>query len=97
MDSSCITLYTIQSGDTCNKIAESRNVSSCAVYGPNGVSDCSELAAGKKLCLLGECVWYQVKAGDTCDSIIKARAASTSQTPTDAEVFVGWNPSINAA
>ncbi|KAG4433580.1 hypothetical protein IFR05_010949 [Cadophora sp. M221] len=74
MDSSCITLYTIQSGDTCNKIAEARNVSSYAVYGPNGVSDCSELPTGKK-----------------------ARATSTGQSLTDAEVFVGWNPSINAA
>jgi hypothetical protein len=90
-DASCITLYTFQAGDTCNSVAVARNVSSYAVYGPTGITNCSNLPTGKKICLLGQCRRYQVKTGDTCDGIIAANSVTV-----DPQVFVAWNPNIDA-
>ncbi len=91
LDPGCVTLYTIQAGDTCNSIALSRNVSTFAVYGSSGLEDCSNLPTGSKLCLLGQCVIYQVQQDDTCDSIIAAAGITVSPS-----MFVAWNPNINA-
>jgi len=87
---SCVTLYTTGAGNTCNSIAVARNVSSFAVYGANGIRNCSSINTGTKLCLLGQCKRYQVKSGDTCQSILKA-----ANLIIDAEVFIAWNPNIN--
>ena len=65
MHSSCVTFYTIGAGNTCNSIAELKNVSSYAIYGPNGIDDCSNLPVDTKICLLGQCMRYQVKV--TCN------------------------------
>lgn len=91
LDSSCVTIYTIASGATCNSIAVARNVSSYSVYGPNGIKDCSSLPTGQKLCLLGQCRRYQIKQGDTCTGII-----ATTGKYIDPEIFVAWNPNINS-
>ncbi|KAB5511429.1 hypothetical protein GE09DRAFT_982082 [Coniochaeta sp. 2T2.1] len=90
LDPGCVTLYTIQAGDTCDSIAVSQNVSTWAVYGASGIRDCSNLPTGSKLCLQGECWLHQVKETDTCDSIIAAAHISVSPI-----TFVAWNPNIN--
>jgi LysM domain len=86
----CVTLYTIQAGDTCNRIALAKNVSTFAVYGATGISNCTNLPTGSQICLLGQCLQHQVKDGDTCDSIIAANGNYVSPT-----TFRGWNPNIN--
>ncbi|KAK3682791.1 hypothetical protein B0T22DRAFT_484813 [Podospora appendiculata] len=91
LDPGCVRLYTIQAGDTCNSIAVSQNVSTFAVYGSSGFRDCASLPTGTKVCLLGQCVNYQVKAGDTCDGIIAAAGITVSPS-----MFVAWNTNINA-
>jgi hypothetical protein len=88
---SCVSLYNTIAGDTCDSIAVARNVSSFAVYGANGIRDCSNIASGKKLCLLGQCKRYRVQAGDTCSGII-----ASNNLQIDAEIFAAWNPNINA-
>lgn len=87
---SCVTIYTSGSGNTCNSIAIARNVSSFAVYGANGIRNCSSIKTNTKLCLLGQCKRYQVQFGDTCQSILKA-----SNLVVDPEIFTAWNPNIN--
>lgn len=91
LDPGCVRLYTVQAGDTCNSIAVSQNVSTFAVYGSSGLEDWSNLPTGSKLCLLGQCVTYQVQLGDTCDTIIAAAGITVSPS-----MFVAWNPNINA-
>lgn len=91
LEPGCVSLYTIQAGDTCNSIALAQNVSTFAVYGSHGITDCSNLPAGSKLCLLGQCVLHQVQETDTCDSIIAGAGITVSPS-----MFVAWNPNINA-
>ncbi|KAK3332585.1 hypothetical protein B0T19DRAFT_439410 [Cercophora scortea] len=91
LDPGCVSLYTTQANDTCNSIAVSQNVSTFAVYGSSGLWDqCSSLPTGTKLCLLSQCVNYQVQQGDTCDGIIAAAGLTVSPS-----MFVAWNPNIN--
>ncbi|KAK4139970.1 uncharacterized protein C8A04DRAFT_32541 [Dichotomopilus funicola] len=53
LDPGCVTIYTIQAGDTCESVAASQNVSTFAVYGPSGLKRaCSSLpAVGQYICL----------------------------------------------
>ncbi|KAJ4286164.1 hypothetical protein N0V88_008108 [Collariella sp. IMI 366227] len=83
LDPGCVSLYTIQVGDTCNSIAQAQNVSTFAVYGSHGITDCSNLPAGSKLCLLGQCLLHEVRETDTCDSIIAGAGITVS-----ASIFV---------
>lgn len=91
LEPGCVSLYTIQAGDTCNSIALAQNVSTFAVYGSHGITDCSDLATGSKLCLLGQCLLHQVQETDTCDSIIAGAGITVSPS-----MFVAWNPNIDA-
>ncbi|KAK4032564.1 hypothetical protein C8A01DRAFT_20367 [Parachaetomium inaequale] len=91
LEPGCVSLYTIQAGDTCNSIALAQNVSTFAVYGSHGITDCSNLPAGSKLCLLGQCLLHQVHETDTCDSIIAGASITVSPS-----MFVAWNPNIDA-
>ncbi|KAH8909866.1 hypothetical protein BR93DRAFT_423031 [Coniochaeta sp. PMI_546] len=87
----CVTLYTINAGDTCDSIAVSQNVSTWAIYGATGIVDCTNLPTGSQLCLQGQCLLYQVQAADTCDSIITAAHIVVSPS-----MFVAWNPNIDS-
>lgn len=61
-----------------------------AVYGASGIQDCSSLPIGSQICLIGQCLLYQVKDTDTCDSIVAAAHLIVSPS-----TFVAWNPNIN--
>jgi len=90
LDSDCVTLYQIKAQDTCNSIALSQRVSTYAVYGPSGIK-CNALPVGSKICLLGQCEQHKIVESDICDGIIAAKGEAI-----DPQMFVAWNPDINA-
>jgi hypothetical protein len=57
----------------------------------SSLTDCSNLPAGSKLCLLGQCLLHQVQETATCDSIIAGAGITVSPS-----MFVAWNPNIDA-
>jgi hypothetical protein len=81
----------IQEGNTYNSVALAQNVSTFAVYGSHGITDCSNMPAGSKVCLLGQCLLHKVQETDTCDSIIAGVGVTVSPS-----MFVAWNPNIDA-
>jgi len=93
----CVRSYTIQAGDICDSISKVQNVSTyqLAVVN-NGIinSDCSNLEAGKAICLgtAGEdcSTTYTVQKDDTCDLISAAHSINST-------ILNLNNPQINDA
>ncbi|KZL86126.1 hypothetical protein CI238_09105 [Colletotrichum incanum] len=86
----CESPYVVQSGDTCDSIATARGVSTHAVIraGQAGPG-CTNLAAGKKLCLPEPCTQYRVQWDDSCSKILAAVPGL------EAQHLLTWNPNIN--
>jgi hypothetical protein len=64
--------YTTIKGDTCSSISGAKNISSSSLWLANSniLSNCSNIAAGQRLCLPHSCSkTYTVKPGDSCDLI----------------------------
>ncbi|KAH8649260.1 hypothetical protein BX600DRAFT_554788 [Xylariales sp. PMI_506] len=81
--------YTVVSGDNCNAIAETSEVSTGSLIALNSLRlDCTDIFVDQVLCLPLACTSYVVQSGDTCISIANASATSFQQ-------LVAWNPTIN--
>lgn len=82
--------YTVQSGDNCNAIAQSKSIATRQIISINRLAtDCSNLIAGQNICLPpSTCTTYTVQSGDTCTSIVSGEGMdSTSQ-------LLGINPGL---
>ncbi|KAF4153480.1 hypothetical protein CNMCM6069_000690 [Aspergillus lentulus] len=69
--------YTVQRGDTCDSIALKYQVASAAIQigNPTLVYNCSELVAGRELCMPLNCGHqYMLQNNDTCYSIERAQS-----------------------
>ncbi|KAI0295010.1 hypothetical protein BC826DRAFT_1175231 [Russula brevipes] len=89
----------VQSGDTCQNIADAASLAVTTLQALNPGLDCTNLTNGQVLCLSGtpqppancQCISsHVVQVGDTCDSI--ANAASTA-----VSTLVANNPGLNCA
>ena len=81
--------YTIQSGDTCQKISESQGIGTDWLLSDNSLKAyCHDFPTSGTLCLSNTCRTYTVKANDTCSAIASANNITTAQ-------LRSWNPSIN--
>ncbi|KAL9608378.1 MAG: hypothetical protein Q9167_006792 [Letrouitia subvulpina] len=81
--------YDVVSGDTLEKIATAKGVSSGTLRTINGIlPDGSNLYAGGTLCLPQTCRTYVVQPNDDCAALASSNGISYSQ-------FRAYNPSIN--
>jgi spore germination protein YaaH len=67
----CASTYTVQSGDYCNAIAITHNVSTFSIMNLNVIDlQCSNLLAGATICLDKPCALYEVQPLDTWETIL---------------------------
>lgn len=86
----CEAPYEVQPGDSCDSIATARGVSTHAVIrAGNAGPGCTNLAAGKKLCLPEPCTQYRVQWDDSCADVLAAVPGLQAQH------LLTWNPNIN--
>ncbi|KAF6812966.1 LysM domain-containing protein [Colletotrichum plurivorum] len=86
----CEAPYEVQPGDSCDSIATARGVSTHAVIrAGNAGPGCTNLAAGKKLCLPEPCTQYRVEWDDSCADVLAAVPGLQAQH------LLTWNPNIN--
>ncbi|KAJ8130005.1 hypothetical protein O1611_g3625 [Lasiodiplodia mahajangana] len=84
-------VYTVAEGDTCLSISTAEKVSTWELTNKNGLgTNCTYLAAGKKLCLPNICNTYVVKENDTCDALVEGL-----NRPVVLTQFLSWNRNIN--
>lgn len=78
-------MYTIATGDTCDKIATSQSVSYNQLIAINGLQyQCSNLpAAGAKICLPGKCTLHTLAVNETCLGISTTNKITWTQ-------FLSW-------
>ncbi|KAI1381144.1 hypothetical protein F4677DRAFT_118218 [Hypoxylon crocopeplum] len=91
------TTYTIKSGDTCESISTSQDVSTSDLLSYNVLqAACYNFPTSGSLCIPSNrvCTPYTVKSGDTCSSI--AVSLTKSGTPTSYAQIVSWNPAVGA-
>ncbi|KAK2742840.1 hypothetical protein FQN57_005131 [Myotisia sp. PD_48] len=85
----CANQYTVQLNDTCNSIAEAKNISTYSLIRPNGLSgDCSNLKPGASICLSDSCRTHFLQENDSCAGIIRKYNITSTQ-------FLAWNPNID--
>jgi hypothetical protein len=87
-------VYTTQSGDTCNSIAEAHSISSAAIFMGNSMtnggvnppllSNCTAIEPGVTLCLPLTCETYLLRSDDDCIS------ASLNAGVEDITVYNNW-------
>jgi hypothetical protein len=80
------TLYTVQSGDSCNSIAAANSIATDRFLTANSLDyNCTSLTVGNQVCLGPSCALYQVQPNDTCDSILESETFYLTQ-------LLSWNP-----
>lgn len=83
------TVYTIQSGDTCNSVASAQGINTVDLLAVNNIASCSTFPTSGSLCIpaLSKCKTYTVQSGDTCASVADANGLTWTQ-------VVTWNPEV---
>ncbi|GAW18021.1 hypothetical protein ANO14919_074900 [Xylariales sp. No.14919] len=86
----CSDPYVVKSGESCDSIAVSLNVSTYSIIKAGGLDPgCGNLSPGDSLCLPAPCQLYRVQYDDTCGSIIAAHGGL------NAVDILTWNANIN--
>ncbi|PPQ88423.1 hypothetical protein CVT25_011225 [Psilocybe cyanescens] len=83
--------YTVESGDTCQSIAQGHSLSYDQFVSINGLDiNCTSLPPpGQQICLSGSCTLYTVKPTDTCVKIYQAQNIGWTQ-------LIAWNPQFDS-
>lgn len=87
----CSSTYTIQAGDSCSSVSQSKKVSTEELRRANNLTPpCNGWPdVGQLLCIPATCNSYVIQSGDSCADIATKAGISAVQ-------FLTWNPHVNA-
>lgn len=89
----CVDMYTVRSGDNCNSVAKSHNVSTYALLQANSLDlYCEHFAnaLNRTLCIPAQCQTYTWRAYDTCNDVVAKHSDATLPQ------FLAWNPNFDS-